>query len=139
MRTFYIIGIPKRSIEGLPDISLLSPIITFNCNIAQDHRIGQMPYLEVTPLPPYLFGETIRSAALDVLITESQEKNEDQLKQLQTTHGWTKQNGQWRKEGRLVVNDELTKRHILKEHHDHPTSGHPGAATTYFSIRTRYW
>ena len=46
MQIFYIIDIPKRSTEGLPDISLLSLIITFNYNIAQDHKIGQMLYLE---------------------------------------------------------------------------------------------
>jgi hypothetical protein len=27
----------------------------------------------------------------------------------------------------------------LKKHYDHPTAGHPGTASTYFSVRTQYW
>ena len=33
----------------------------------------------------------------------------------------------------------MIKGEILKEHHDHPTVGHPGAATTYFFVRIKYW
>jgi hypothetical protein len=104
-----------------------------------DYDQGEEDNAEVVPLPPYLFGENLRSAALETLIEESQEKNEDHFKRLQSTHGWDKEAGQWRKEGRLAIYTDDTKEAILKEHHDHPVAGHPGVATTYFSIRRRYW
>jgi hypothetical protein len=93
----------------------------------------------VTPLPLYLFRDAIRLAALDALIEESQETDQDQFKQLERTHGWEKQNGQWKKEGQLAIISNLVKTHILKKHYDHPTAGHPGTASTYFSVRTQYW
>jgi hypothetical protein len=54
-------------------------------------------------------------------------------------HGWEKQNGQWKKEERLAIISNLVKIHVLKEHHNHPTAGHPETASTYFSVRTQYW
>jgi hypothetical protein len=93
----------------------------------------------VIPLPSYLFGDAIQSAALKALIEESQEANQDKFEQLQQTHGWEKQEGQWRKEGCLAIIFDNVKIQILKDHHDHLTTSHPGTVSTYFSIRTRYW
>jgi hypothetical protein len=90
----------------------------------------------VTPLPPYLFGDSIQSATLEALIKESQEADQNKFEKLQWTHGWEKQNGQWKKEGCLAILLDLIKVQILKEHHDHPTTGYSGAASTYFSMRT---
>ena len=73
------------------------------------------------------------------MIEESQEKGRADLERLKATHGWIQQGSRWYKEGRLVINDDTTRHEVLKEHHDHPTAGHPGIASTYFSIRTRYW
>ena len=104
-----------------------------------DYDQGEEDNSDVTPLPRSLFGETIRSAALEAMIEESQEENQAELERLQTTHEWTKQGSLWNKEGQLAVQDEVTQQEVLKEHHDHPIVGHPGVAATYFSIRTRYW
>ena len=38
----------------------------------------------------------------------------------------------------MILSNQL-KRDVLKEHHDHPIAGHPGAASTYFSVRQYYW
>jgi hypothetical protein len=73
------------------------------------------------------------------MIEESQEQEQTQLKQLKNMHRWDKQGQWWMKEGKLVVVSDQVKKEVLKEHHDHPTAGHPGIALTYFSIRTRYW
>jgi hypothetical protein len=73
------------------------------------------------------------------MIEESQEQEQTQLERLKNTHRWDKQGQSWRKEGKLVVISDQVKKEILKEHHNHPTAGHPGIASTYFSIRTRYW
>ena len=104
-----------------------------------DYDIGKEDNANVTPLPPYLFGEMVRSAALDALVEESQEEDQKDFERLQRTHGWSKENGFWIKDERLAVLSEYVKGQILKEHHDHPVAGHPGAATTYFSVRTKYW
>jgi hypothetical protein len=92
----------------------------------------------VTPLPPYLFRESIQLAILEALIEESQEADQNKFKQLQQKHGWEKQDRQWRKAGCLAIISNKIKIQILRDHHDHPTAGHPGAFSTYFSIRTRY-
>jgi hypothetical protein len=76
---------------------------------------------------------------LEALIEESQEADQNEFERLQQTHGWEKQNGQWKKEEHLAIHSDLIKVRILKEHHDHPTAGHSGTALTYFSIRTQYW
>jgi hypothetical protein len=55
-----------------------------------DYDQGEEDNKEVTPLPSYLFRDAIRSAALDALIEESQETDQDQFKQLKWTHGWEK-------------------------------------------------
>ena len=76
--------------------------------------------------------------ALDTIIKELQEKNCVFYEQLKNTHGWEEDNGVWKKEGHIAVQAKEVKEEILKEHHDHPTAGHPGAATTYFSVRIKY-
>jgi hypothetical protein len=48
-----------------------------------DYNQGEEDNKEVTPLPPYLFGDAIRSTALDALIEESQETDQNQFKQLE--------------------------------------------------------
>ena len=86
-----------------------------------------------------MFEDKIRSITLNTKVSEAQEEDEAQFEQLKDTHGWEKQNGQWKKEGRIAILSEEVKKAILQDHHDHPTAGHPGAATTFFSVRTRYW
>jgi hypothetical protein len=54
-------------------------------------------------------------------------------------HGWDKQGQSWKKKGKLVVISDQVKKEVLKKHHNHPIAGHPGIASTYFSIRTHYW
>jgi hypothetical protein len=63
--------------------------------------------------PMHLFGEEIRSAILEALIEESQEKDNTHFEQLKQTHRWEKQNGQWKKEGHLAVHNDNLKREIL--------------------------
>ena len=75
--------------------------------------------------------------ALDAIVKESQEKNWTLYEQLKNTHGWEESDGIWKKEGRIAVQTEEVKEEILKEHHDHPIAGHPGVATTYFSVRIK--
>ena len=70
------------------------------------------------------------------MIEESQEREQTQLEQLKNTHGWDKQGQWWTKEGKLVIISNQVNKEVLKEHHDHPIAGHPGIASTYFSIRT---
>ena len=77
--------------------------------------------------------------ALDTIVEESQKRNHVLYEQLKNTHGWEENNGVWTKEGRIAIQSEDIKEEILKEHHDHPTAEHPGAATTYFSVRIKYW
>jgi hypothetical protein len=104
-----------------------------------DYDDGREDNIEVTPLPPYLFGDHIWSAALDALVEEEHEQEDATFQKLQQTHGWEKNSDRWEKDGNLAVLSDRVKQEILKEHHDHPTAGHPGVANTYFSIRTRYW
>jgi hypothetical protein len=47
-----------------------------------DYDQGEEDNKEVTLLPPYLFRDAIRSAALNALIEESQEIDQNQFKQL---------------------------------------------------------
>jgi hypothetical protein len=79
-----------------------------------DYDQGEEDNQEVTPLPPYLFGDSIWSAALEALIEESQEADQNEFERLQQTHGWEKQNGQWKKEGCLAILSDLIKVRILK-------------------------
>jgi hypothetical protein len=92
----------------------------------------------VTPLPLYLFGDHIRSGALEALIKESQENDQKEFERLQPKYGWEKQGEQWRKAGCLAIISDQIKIQILKDHYDHLTARHPGAFSTYFSIRIRY-
>jgi len=71
---------------------------------------------------------------LETLIEEFQEEHDAQFQQLKQTYEWEKQNGQWRKEGKLVIYPDEVKQYILKEHHNYPTAGHSGVASTYFSV-----
>ncbi len=48
-------------------------------------------------------------------------------------------NGIWKREGWSIILDANIQRKVLKECHDHPTAGHPGAASTYFLTRRNYW
>jgi hypothetical protein len=53
-----------------------------------DYNQGKEDNSQVTPLPSYLFGERLRSAALEAMIEESQEQEQTQLEQLKNMHGW---------------------------------------------------
>jgi hypothetical protein len=86
-----------------------------------------------------LFGEAVRSAALEALVEEAQEADKSEFRKLENVHGWTKEQNQWKKDGRIAIHSDYVKGQILREHHNHPVAGHPGAATTYFSIQTKYW
>src|SRR5712671_101381 len=104
-----------------------------------DYDDGKEDNQDVVPLPNSLFAEKLRSAALSELIQQSHKDNNEEFARLKTTHGWEKEGTSWKKDGRLVVLSNQLKRDILKEHHDHPIAGHPGAASTYFSVRQYYW
>ena len=45
----------------------------------------------------------------------------------------------WEKQGKIVVLSRQEQQKVLKEAHDHTLSGHPGAASTYFSVRRNFW
>jgi hypothetical protein len=47
-----------------------------------DYNQGEEDNQEVTPLPLYLFGEHIQSSALEALIEESQENDQEEFEQL---------------------------------------------------------
>jgi hypothetical protein len=79
-----------------------------------DYNQGEEDNSQVTPLPSYLFGEQIQSAALKAMIEESQEQEQTQLEQLKNMHGWDKQGQLWRKEGKLVVISDQVKKEVLK-------------------------
>ena len=104
-----------------------------------DYDQGEEDNTDITPLPSHLFEERIRSSTLDTLIETSQMEDESEFKRLERTHGWEKRQGLWKKEGKTAILSEQVKSKILQEHHDHPTAGHPGTATTYFSVRTKHW
>ena len=58
-----------------------------------DYNQGEEDNRDITPLPPYLFGEHVRTMALDAIVEESQEKNHVLYKQLKNTHSWEEDNG----------------------------------------------
>ena len=58
-----------------------------------DYDQGEEDNQDITPLPPYLFGEHVRSMALDAIVEESQERNRTLYEQLKNTHGWEEDNG----------------------------------------------
>ena len=99
-----------------------------------DYNEGKEDNLEVTPLPPYLFGEKAQLATLDALVEESQEEDKEEFKKLQSTHEWGNESGLWKKDNQIAILSDYAKGQILKEHHNHPTMGHPEVAITYFSI-----
>jgi hypothetical protein len=69
----------------------------------------------------------------------SHREQEAEFVRLQPIHHWERNEGKWTKDGATAINTDELKREILKEHHDHSITGHPGAASTYFSVRRRYW
>src|SRR5712671_3974482 len=104
-----------------------------------DYDDGKEDNQDVVPLPNSLFAEKLHSAALNELIQQSHEERNEEFAKLKTTHGWEKEGTSWKKDGQLVILSDQLKRDVLKEHHDHPIAGHPGAASTYFSVRQYYW
>ena len=95
---------------------------------------GREDNSKVVPLPASLFTEQLRTATLDALIQEEHTQNKDNYVRLQTMHHWGLEEGLWRKDGWIAVLADDLRKAILKENHDHPLAGHPGAATTYFSV-----
>src|SRR5712672_927331 len=104
-----------------------------------DYDDGKEDNQDVVPLPNSLFIEKLRSAALEALIQESYENQNEEFTRLKTIHGWEKENGKWKKDGRMAILLDQLKRDILKECHDHPIAGHPGATTTFFMVWQHYW
>ena len=142
---------PRRLIDRWHATSSLWLTITLRSIIAQDPLIGQMHYLEgqITikrrrttaklPLHPHpcLLNSseplywmpklrlTIRRIEINTLIYRKctiEKKKQDFRK--------------W--EGQIAVVSDAIRKELLWEHHDHPMAGHPGAVTTYFSVRRRY-
>jgi hypothetical protein len=99
-----------------------------------DYDDGREDNRDVTPLPLHLFVEQLQSSALETLIEESEQEQEAEFIRLQPIHHWEKNKERWTKDGAIAINTEELKREVLKEHHDHPIAGHPGAASTYFSV-----
>ena len=51
---------------------------------------------KVTPLPPLLFAEQLRTATLDALIETDHKENRDEYSKLQDTHHWEEKAGLWK-------------------------------------------
>jgi len=81
----------------------------------------------------------VKSATLDQTISSHQETNNDQIEKIKKEYQCKLINRIWKREGRLIILDDDTQRKVLKECHDHPMTGHPGAASTYFLTRRNYW
>ena len=104
-----------------------------------DYNEGKEDNNEVTPLPPSLFMKQLRTTILDALIETDHKENRDEYSRLQETHHWEEEAGLWKREGRIAILPDAIRKELLQEHHDHPIAGHPGVATTYFSVRRKYW
>jgi len=62
------------------------------------------------------------------------------LEEWSTSHLIQEEQGNWLKDGRLVVPpDEELKRQILQLLHDMPTAGHPGRDETFTQVFQAYW
>ena len=94
---------------------------------------------EVTPLPASLFADQLRTAILDAHIETDHKENRHEYAKLQGMHHWEEEGGLWKQDGCIAVLPDAIRKELLREHHDHPMAGHPGAATTYFSVRRKYW
>jgi hypothetical protein len=64
-----------------------------------DYDDGKEDNQDVIPLPNSLFIEKLRSAALEALIQESYEDQDEDFTRLKTIHGWEKKDGRWTKDG----------------------------------------
>ena len=54
-------------------------------------------------------------------------------------HGLEFNAGVWEKQGKLVILSRQEQQKVLKEAHDHVLAGHPGMASTYFSVQRDFW
>ncbi len=100
-----------------------------------DYNNGKEDNKEVTPLPTALF---IKSTTLDHLIKEYQNQNPMEVEKGKG-HPCELTNGLWRKDGRIFIPSDTLKQKVLEKCHDHPTAGHPGAASTFFLTWKNYW
>ena len=127
----------RMGLSKLTQVKLKESLIALSRR--PDYDKGREDNFEVVPLPASLFTEQLQTATLDALIQEDHAQNKDSYVQLQNTHHWELEEGLWRKDGQIAVLLDDLRKAILKENHDHPLAGHPGAATTYFSVRRHYW
>ena len=61
-----------------------------------DYDEGKEDNNEVTPLPPSLFAEQLRTTTLDALIETDHKENRDEYSKLQETHHWKEEAGLWK-------------------------------------------
>jgi hypothetical protein len=118
-----------------------------------DQQDQQIENAEQTLLPENLFVNLLKTEMADLL---KKANNEDYdlkaLEQLKLPDGQTnKEDSPWEvqkihgeprlfyKERVYIPNVPDLKWKILKEAHDHPTAGHPGAATMLQNVQRHYW
>jgi hypothetical protein len=107
----------------------------------------------VIVLPDSLFVNLLDIELMRILRKTTDEQYDPKaLEQLQLPDGQAnKEDSDWEVQeidgqsrvfyqGRTYVPDAPTlRRRILQEYHDHPTAGHPGAATTLINLKRDYW
>ncbi len=86
-----------------------------------------------------LFNTALRSTSLcnDIILQQTQDKA--QLEAMKEEHGLEFNAEIWEKQGKIVVLSRQEQQKVLKEAHDHALAGHPGVASTYFSVRRTFW
>ena len=104
-----------------------------------DYDKGKEDNNEVTPLPPSLFAEQLCTTTLDALIEADHKENQGDYSKLREMYHWEEEAGLWKRDEQIGILSDAIKKELLREHHDHPIAGHPGAVTTYFSVRRKYW
>ena len=81
-----------------------------------------------------LFDTALQSTSLRNDITFQQTQERAQLEAMKEKHGLEFNVGIWEKQGKIVVLSRQEQQKVLKEAHNHVLAGHPGMASTYFSV-----
>ncbi len=100
---------------------------------------GKEDNKEVTLLPMKLFDTMLQSTSLYNDITLQQTQERAQLEAMKEEYGLEFNAGIWEKQGKIVILSKQEQQKVLKEAHDHALAGHPGVASTYFSIQRNFW
>ena len=103
-----------------------------------DYNQGDEDNKEVVVLPDSMF---IRSGhTISYIPEEPPEQNEATLKPWINQYRLKKIRGEWWKDQKKVITQDLDKRHkIIQAYHDLPAYGHPGISRTRHLISKYYW